>query len=123
MAVSRHGERISELETRARAQAEEALQHALTQAATRSEESSSKIRTVATIRRRVVESAVGWIDAALKANFRRLERRRRRRREQERQRAGAVKCHFLRVVLLEGDSNGDPRPNPRVCVYAGLPSS
>lgn len=122
MAVSRHGERVSELETRARAQAEEALQHALTQAATRSEESSSKIRTVATIRRRVVES-VGWIDAALKANFRRLERRRRRRREQERQRAGAVKCHFLRVVLLECDSNGDPRPNPRVCVYAGLPSS
>lgn len=90
MAVSRHRQRVGELQTRARAQAEEALKDALTQAETRFEERSARLKTVAAVRRRVVESAMGWVDAALEANLRRLERRRCRWREQEQRRAGAV---------------------------------
>lgn len=96
VAISRHSQRVGELQARARAQGEEALRDALTQVEARSEERSSRLKAAAAIRRRVVESAIGWIDAALTANLRRLERRRHRRREQEQRRAGAVHFRYFK---------------------------
>lgn len=88
LALFHHTRRIGHLRTRARVEAGEALEEALKQAENRSEEISSRLKTVAEIRWRAVELAVGWVDTALEASRRGSERRRGRRRDRRRLRVG-----------------------------------
>ncbi len=117
LALSRHTRRIGHLRTHARVEADEALEDALKQAENRSEELSSRRRTVAEIRWRAVEAAVRWVDTALEASRRGSERRRGHRRERRQQRAGGtgadgqIACHGpLRSVGLRACALFSPSP-------------
>lgn len=100
LAVSYYDQRVGELRIRARAQAEEALKDALAHLKKRSEERSSLLKMIAATRRGVVELAMGWIDVALEANLRRLERRRCRRREEDQHRAGAIRVFLYGIYSV-----------------------
>lgn len=86
--VSSHEREIGELQTQSRAEATEAFEATLAQIRNLSEERSSESKAAAEIRQRAIESAIGWVDVAIRTNLQRLERRACRRREQEQQLAG-----------------------------------
>ncbi|CAM9341992.1 unnamed protein product [Pylaiella littoralis] len=86
--VSSHDRKIGDLQTRSRTEAEEAIEATLEQVRNLATERSSELKVAAEIRRRTIESAVGWVDTAIKANLRRWERRRCRHRERVQQFSG-----------------------------------
>ncbi|CAB1105292.1 unnamed protein product [Ectocarpus sp. CCAP 1310/34] len=77
--IPRNSGKIGHLRTEAQAKGDKALETALNEAETLSEERSWRSKTAAAIRRRALGSVVSWVGAAADAELRRSERRQRRR--------------------------------------------
>ncbi|CAN0210282.1 unnamed protein product [Ectocarpus sp. 6 AP-2014] len=98
--ISRHSGKISHLKTESRAKGDKALETALNEAETLSEERSWRSKTAAAIRRRALGPVVSWVGAAVDTELRRSERRRRRRQHRQ-HRIRASLENFERIASEE----------------------